>query len=104
MLRQLLSLFNNAPGPLSLELLAAQMDLEPAVLEGMLVELVRMGRLERIEDRAAVSCAACGHATGCPYVMSNAGACYTLPQTTISASPYAPGRGNPAPTTVDATW
>lgn len=81
MLRQLLSLFNNAPGPLSLELLAAQMGLEPAVLEGMLAELVRMGRLERIEDRAAVSCAACGHATGCPYVMSNAGACYALPQT-----------------------
>jgi hypothetical protein len=45
----------------------------------MLAELVRMGRLVRIEDRAAVSCAACGHADGCPYVMTNAGACYALP-------------------------
>jgi DNA-binding IclR family transcriptional regulator len=79
MLRQLLTIFNDAPGPLSLDLLAAQLDLEPAVLEGMLAELVRMGRLVRIEDRAAVSCAACGHANGCPYVMSNAGACYALP-------------------------
>lgn len=79
MLRQLLSLFNDAPGPLSLELLAAQLDLEPAVLEGMLAELVRMGRLVRIEDRGAVSCEACGHANGCPYVMTNAGACYALP-------------------------
>lgn len=79
MLRQLLVLFSNAPGPLSLHLLAAQLDLEPAVLEGMLAELVRMGRLVRIDDRAAVSCAACGFSDGCPYVMSNAGACYALP-------------------------
>lgn len=79
MLRQLLTLFNQAPGPLSLDLLAAQLDVEPAVLEGMLAELVRMGRLERIEDRAAIACTACGHANGCPYVMSNAGACYALP-------------------------
>ena len=79
MLRQLLTLFQQAPGPLSLDLLAAQLDLEPAVLDGMLAELVRMGRLVRIEDRAAVACAACGFSEGCPYVLSNAGACYALP-------------------------
>ena len=79
MLRQLLTIFNDTPGPLSVDLLAVQLDVEPAVLEGMLAELVRMGRLVRIEDRAAVSCAACGHANGCPYVMTNAGACYALP-------------------------
>lgn len=60
-----------------MDLLAAQLDLEPAVLEGMLGELVRMGRLTRLEDRAAISCAACGHTNGCPYVLANAGACYT---------------------------
>lgn len=79
MLRQLLTYFETSPGPISLDLLAAQMDLEPAVLEGMLAELVRMGRLVRIDDRTESACAACGFTRGCPYVLANAGTCYSLP-------------------------
>jgi hypothetical protein len=79
MLRQLITLFNDAPGPLSLDLLAAQLELEPAVLAGMLAELVRMGRLVRIEDRGVVSCAACGSQGFCPYIPRTDTACYCLP-------------------------
>jgi DNA-binding HxlR family transcriptional regulator len=78
MLRQLLALFDTTPGPISLDLLAAQLDVEPAVLEGMLTELVRMGRVSRVEDRTESACAACGFTRGCPYVLSNAGVCYVL--------------------------
>ena len=38
MLRQILNVFENSPGPMSLDVLALQLDLEPAVLEGMLAE------------------------------------------------------------------
>ena len=43
MLRQILNVFETSPGPMSLDVLALQLDLEPTVLEGMLAELVRMG-------------------------------------------------------------
>ena len=78
MLRQILNVFETSPGPMSLDVLALQLNLEPAVLEGMLAELVRMGRLDRIDDRTESGCAACGFTRGCPYVMANAGVCYIL--------------------------
>ena len=80
MLRQILNTFENSPGPMSLDVLALQLDLKPAVLEGMLAELVRMGRLDRVDDRTESACAACGFTRGCPYVLSNAGTCYSLPE------------------------
>ena len=78
MLRQILNVFETSPGPMSLDELALQLDLEPAVLEGMLAELVRMGKLDRTGDRTESGCAACGFKRGCPYMLANAGVCYTL--------------------------
>lgn len=78
MLRQILNVFETSPGPMSLDVLALQLDLEPAVLEGMLAELVRMGKLDRTDDRTESGCAACGFTRRCPYVLSNAGVCYVL--------------------------
>lgn len=79
MLRQILSTFETSPGPLSLDLLATQLGMDRIVLEGMLVELVAMGRLVRIEDRSGSVCAACGIKKRCPYVLSVTGAYYALP-------------------------
>ena len=78
MLRQILKTFNHSPGPMSLDVLALQLDLDPAVLERMLAELVHMGRLDRIDDRTESGCAACGFTRGCPFVLANAGVCYVL--------------------------
>ena len=58
MLRQILRTFREAPGPISLPLLAAQLDIEPSALDGMLLELVAMGRLTRTEGIEPVACAA----------------------------------------------
>ncbi len=80
MLRQLLAIFHQTPGPISLDLLAAQLDLERPTLQGMLDELVRLGRLVRVESRAGASCAACGYKNGCPYVLAGTGAYYALPE------------------------
>jgi hypothetical protein len=80
MLRQILDTFHQTPGPISLDLLAVQLGLERAVLEGMLDELVRLGRLVRVADRSGSACAACGFKNGCPYVLSVAGAYYALPE------------------------
>ena len=79
MLRQILSAFETWPGPVSLEALSRRLGMEPAVLEGMLAELVR------IDPRAAASCAACGHANGCPFVLSVTGVYYALPDHTTVA-------------------
>jgi len=79
MLRNVLSAFQSAPGPMSLDLLAAQLDLEPGVLEAMLMELVRMGRLVRIEDRSGSACAACGVRGRCPYLLTISASYYALP-------------------------
>lgn len=78
MLRHILAIFQQTPGPISLNLLAAQLDLDPSALEGMLAELVRLGRLVRIEDRVGPACAACGLKNGCPYVLSGTGVYYAL--------------------------
>lgn len=81
MLRQVLKLFSSAPGPMSLDLLAAQTDMDRATLLGMLDELVRMGRLVRIDDRAGMTgCAACGIKGRCPYLLTTSGAYYALPE------------------------
>ena len=86
-LRRILQAFSTAPGPMSLSLLAAQLELEPAALEGMLLELVRMGRLVRIEDRAGTACAACGIKGRCPYLLTTAGTYYALPHMVAPGDP-----------------
>lgn len=79
MLRQILDTFDSWPGPVSLEALSRRLGIEPAVLDGMLAELVRMGRLVRLDPRAAAACAACGHTNGCPFVLSVTGVYYAVP-------------------------
>ena len=79
MLRQILETFDTWPGPVSLEALSRRLEVEPPVLEGMLVELVRMGRLVRLDPRAAAACSACGHAQGCPFVLSLTGTYFATP-------------------------
>lgn len=79
MLRQILRTFREAPGPISLPLLAAQLDIEPTTLDGMLQELVAMGRLTRSQGVEPVACAACGAHGKCPYVLDTEIVCYALP-------------------------
>lgn len=79
MLRQILRSFREAPGPISLTLLAAQLDIEPSALDGMLLELVAMGRLRRSEGQEPVACAACGRGESCPYVLTTDTVCFALP-------------------------
>lgn len=79
MLRQVLEAFQEYPGPMSLPALSRQVGIPQPALEGMLEELVRMGRLVRIEPNAA-ACRACGHSGGCPYVLSLTGVYYALPE------------------------
>ena len=79
MLRQILRTFREAPGPISLALLAAQLDIEPPVLDGMLRELVAMGRLTRSEGHEPVECSACNSEGFCPYVINTETICYALP-------------------------
>lgn len=79
MLKHILEAFRNTPGPMTLDLLAAQLDVDSDVLEGMLAELVRMKRLERLEDRSAASCTACGIKERCPYLLTMTGIAYALP-------------------------
>lgn len=86
MLRQLLALFQQTPGPVSLELLAAQLDVDAATLQGMLSELVRMGRLVRVEDHTA-GCSLCGFKDGCPYRLTTGSVYYALPGSAGCAVP-----------------
>lgn len=79
MLRQVLDTFQQYPGPVSVDALSRRMAVPRPALEGMLEELVRMGRLARIEPNAT-ACSACGHSGGCPYVLSLTGVYYALPE------------------------
>jgi hypothetical protein len=66
-LRQVLDIFENATGPLSLAQMAARMGIEPAMLEGMIGYWVRKGRLREVGGLPA--CTTCGIKGGCPYVI-----------------------------------
>jgi hypothetical protein len=79
MLRRVLEAFEAYPGPMSLHVLSREVGIPRPALEGILEELVRMGRLARIEPNAA-ACSACGHSGGCPYVLSLTGVYYALPE------------------------
>jgi DNA-binding MarR family transcriptional regulator len=79
MLREILATFAATPGALSQDELARRLGVDGAVLDGMLSELVRLGRLERLDDRAGAPCAACTVKGRCPYVLDVAGTYYALP-------------------------
>lgn len=65
---------------MSLDLLALQLGIEVETLEGMLGELVRLGRLVKVENRDASACAACGLQQGCPYLPNPETTYYALPE------------------------
>ncbi|MEA3334813.1 MAG: FeoC-like transcriptional regulator [Chloroflexota bacterium] len=87
MLKQILDAFENSPGPMRLDLLALQPNIDSNVLEGMLVELVSMGRLAKLDDRADSSCAACGVKGHCPYLLTTSGVYFALPDMITPGTP-----------------
>jgi hypothetical protein len=93
MLRLILATFERSPGPVSLEALSRQLNMERPVLEDMLAELVRMGRLARIDNDNVSACAACGIRGRCPYLLTTASAYYALPEMVLSTD------GCPSPAT-----
>lgn len=66
-LRQVLTVFEEADGPLSLSNVAHQLDVSQAHLEGMLQYWVRKGRIR--ETAAGKECGSCGIKGDCPFVM-----------------------------------
>lgn len=66
LLQQVLQTIEQADEPYTLTQLARELDLSPAMLEGMLVYWVRKGRLR--ETTSSPACAACSLGAGCPFV------------------------------------
>ena len=65
-LRQVLQMFERADAPLSVRQMARELDMTPAMLEGMLAYWVRKGKLRRVQPGQA--CGTCGKAARCPLV------------------------------------
>ena len=66
-LRQVLTIFENADGPLSMTQIARELDVSVPRLEGMLRYWVRKGKLR--ETGSAANCGTCGSAGACPFVL-----------------------------------
>jgi hypothetical protein len=66
-LTQVLTIFEQADGPLSLANVAHALDVSQARLEGMIQYWVRKGRIR--ETAAAKECGSCGIKGECPFVM-----------------------------------
>ncbi len=68
MLRQVLTAFEQADRPLSLNEMARELDITPGMLTGMIEYWVRKGKL-RETSRSLDNCATCGSAEGCPFIV-----------------------------------
>lgn len=66
LLRQVLSVFEQANGPLSLGQVARELGVERGALEGMIDHWVRKGKLRAVSSDQM--CSSCGGAQGCPFV------------------------------------
>lgn len=66
-LRQVLALFENADGPLSLGIAAHELNISQARLEGMIQYWVRKGQIR--EAYVQGQCSSCGLRGECPFVM-----------------------------------
>jgi hypothetical protein len=66
-LRQVLNVFEEASGPLSLSNVAHQLDVSQGHLESMIQYWVRKGRIR--ETAAGKECGSCGLNGECPFVM-----------------------------------
>ena len=76
-LRQVLTVFENADGPLSLTRIAHELEVSVPRLEGMIRYWVRKGKLR--ESASPTNCGTCGSQEGCPFV-------YDLPRSYELAS------------------
>lgn len=66
-LRQVLTIFEEAQGPLSISVIARELAVSPARLEGMLQHWVRKGRIREIVE--INQCGSCGTKGNCPFVV-----------------------------------
>lgn len=66
-LKQVLTAFEQADGPLSLGAVARELNVSPELLESMIAYWVRKGRIR--ETSAAGECRTCGIKGQCPFVM-----------------------------------
>jgi hypothetical protein len=89
-LRQVLTMFETAVAPLSLQQMAHELGVSLEQLEGMIQHWVRKGKIR--ESGSVTECGTCGHKGACPFVMEMprsyelATADATIPLTTISIS------------------
>lgn len=56
MLTKIMQALRNAEEPLELTKLAAQLDIEVSALDGMLDQLVKQGKLRKVEEMTAKEC------------------------------------------------
>lgn len=73
MLTKILARIRSAHGAVSIRQLSQELQVEPSALEGMLMELVRMGKLEvktepTPEGGNCKTCAGCKGTQECPFV------------------------------------
>jgi hypothetical protein len=66
-LRQVLDVFEQTTGPLSLAQVARELGVERGVLDGMIQHWVRKGKLRETNGDGQI-CGSCGGAEGCPFV------------------------------------
>lgn len=66
-LRQVLQVFEEAEGPLSLSQVAYDLDLPPDRLEAMIDHWMRRGKIR--SGSALSNCGTCGDQDGCPFVV-----------------------------------
>ncbi len=69
-LRQVLNYFEDAERPLSLSLIARELQVPKAQVESMVQYWVRKGRIREVVDGGGCTdCASCGVTGTCPFVM-----------------------------------
>ncbi|NSW54258.1 MAG: helix-turn-helix domain-containing protein [Anaerolineae bacterium] len=72
MLTRILEEIRAAQGPLSLRDLSRRLDVQPSALQGMLTQLLRMGKLEIEQempaDASCTSCSGCAGVQDCPFL------------------------------------
>lgn len=66
-LREVLTAFETAPGPVSLAYIGRSLNLDRATLDGMIQYWVRKGKIREVQN--ATKCTTCGEKTGCPFIM-----------------------------------
>ncbi|MCD6476408.1 MAG: hypothetical protein J7K85_09155 [Anaerolineaceae bacterium] len=75
MLTKILEKIRNTNGIISIRQLSQELNVEPTALEGMILQLTRMGKLEIVEDDVSEggtnckACVGCHGAANCPFIV-----------------------------------